>query len=288
MMMDIRVGPIAMYRFRLNSDQVQLELVANGQAQRLPFQVLGPTTEVAFLEELIDERFGGLTVNPAQLFSFLNNDPWVRDFFQSPDLVEGQLHQDHHASQASDTFDSQPLGCQLVTAGVINLEELEQLLDDYRPFAETQRFGEFLRLNLQVPPQILDFLLHSSLLDSEGFNEKRLGERLISLGAINEQQLHQALQQQAQQGGRIGEVLAANGLISPTMALFFSRARISAQGEIEYEADEHSGAKGHQPFGPSGRLGPHRELSAHPRLERSPGRRQQQFPKVERVGGARS
>ena len=112
MMMDIRVGPIAMYRFRLNSDQVQLELVANGQAQRLPFQVLGPTTEVAFLEELIDERFGGLTVNPAQLFSFLSNDPWVQNYFQSPDLVEGRLQQDHHANQASDTFNSQPLGRQ--------------------------------------------------------------------------------------------------------------------------------------------------------------------------------
>ena len=78
-----------MYRFRLSSDQVQLELVANGRSERLPFQVIGPTTEVAFLEELIDEQFGGLTANPGQLFQFLGEDPWVQQFFQPPLLLEG-------------------------------------------------------------------------------------------------------------------------------------------------------------------------------------------------------
>lgn len=57
------------------------------------------------------------------------------------------------------SFKRQTLGNKLVQAGVLDIEELEQLLEDYRPFAETQRFGEFLRLNLQVPPQMLDLLL---------------------------------------------------------------------------------------------------------------------------------
>ncbi|MFU8884093.1 MAG: hypothetical protein ACNA8O_01390 [Cyanobacteriota bacterium] len=222
-----------MYRFRLTSPQVQLELVANGQAPRLPFQVIGPTTEVAFLEELIEEKFSSLTVNPKDLYVFLKEDVWVKDFFSQPEVVEGDLNAvptpRNHGS-----FQSQTLGNKLVQAGVLELEELEQLLEDYRPFAETQRFGEFLRLNLQVPPQILDLLLNPALFDEQGFNEKRLGERLLELGTISEEQLQQALIQQQREGGRIGEILAANGHISPTMARFFSLAKVNTRGEIDY------------------------------------------------------
>jgi hypothetical protein len=224
-----------MYRFRLTSPQVQLELVANGQAPRLPFQVIGPTTEVAFLEELIEEEFGTLTVNPQQLYGFLGEDPWVKEFFQPPQLVEGNLNVAASPS-GNGSFQSQTLGSKLVQAGVLELDELEQLLEDYRPFAETQRFGEFLRLNLQVPPQILDLLLNPALFDEQGFNEKRLGERLLELGAISDDQLSQALEQQRQRGGRIGEILAANGHISPAMARFFSLARVNERGEIDYAA----------------------------------------------------
>ena len=224
-----------MYRFRLSSDQVQLELVANGRAERLPFQVIGPTTEVAFLEELIEEQFGSLTANPRQLFQFLGEDQWIQQFFQAPQLVEGDL--EASAAPSGDaSFHSQTLGNKLVQAGVLEIDELEQMLEDYRPFAETQRFGEFLRLNLQVPPQILDLLLNPALFDERGFNEKRLGQRLLELGAISSDQLNQALEQQRQRGGRIGEILAANGHISPTMARFFSLARVNERGEIDYLA----------------------------------------------------
>ncbi|MEY4802889.1 MAG: hypothetical protein RLZZ274_1620, partial [Cyanobacteriota bacterium] len=91
------------------------------------------------------------------------------------------------------SFKRQTLGNKLIQAGVLDIEELEQLLEDYRPFAETQRFGEFLRLNLQVPPQMLDLLLNPALFDEQGFNEKRLGERLVEMGCITPEQLDQAL-----------------------------------------------------------------------------------------------
>lgn len=223
-----------MYRFRLSSDQVQLELVANGQAERLPFQVIGPTTEVAFLEELIEEQFGSLTANPRQLFDFLGEDPWIKQSFQPPQLVEGDLAASLGRSDA--TFHSQTLGNKLVQAGVLEIEELEQMLEDYRPFAETQRFGEFLRLNLQVPPQILDLLLNPALLNEQGFNEKRLGERLLELGTISQEQLDEALAEQSRSKGRIGEILAAKGYISTTMARFFSMAKVNERGEIDYSA----------------------------------------------------
>ena len=224
-----------MYRFRLSSEQVQLELVANGLAERLPFQVIGPTTEVAFLEELIEEQFGSLTANPRQLFQFLGEDHWVKSFFQPPLLVEGDLEASG-ASHSGTSFHSQTLGNKLVQAGVLEIEELEQLLEDYRPFAETQRFGEFLRLNLQVPPQILDLLLNPALLNEQGFNEKRLGERLLELGTISQEQLDEALADQSRTRGRIGEILAAKGYISATMARFFSMAKVNERGEIDYSA----------------------------------------------------
>ncbi len=222
-----------MYRFRLSSEQVQLELVANGSTSRLPFQVIGPTTEVAFLEELIEESLGSLTLNPRELFGFLGNDAWVREAFQEPQVIEGDLN----AAASTDTsFQRQTLGNKLVQAGVLEIEELEQLLEDYRPFAETQRFGEFLRLNLQVPPQMLDLLLNPALFDEQGFNEKRLGERLVEMGCISSEQLDQALNLQRTKGGRVGELLAELGFISPTTARFFSMAKVNEKGQIDYQA----------------------------------------------------
>ena len=222
-----------MYRFRLSSEQVQLELVANGNSARLPFQVIGPTTEVAFLEELIEESLGSLTLNPRELFGFLGSDPWVIEAFQAPLVVEGDLN----AAASTDTsFKRQTLGNKLVQAGVLDIEELEQLLEEYRPFAETQRFGEFLRLNLQVPPQMLDLLLNPALFDEQGFNEKRLGERLVETGCITSEQLDQALDLQRRKGGRVGELLAELGFISPTTARFFSLAKVNEKGQIDYQA----------------------------------------------------
>lgn len=222
-----------MHRIRLTSPQVQLEVVANGHAPQVPFQVIGPTTEVAFLEELIEEHFGSLTVNPSELYAFLRADPWVQDFFRQPLLVEGGLESVTESAMRG-SFQSQALGNKLVQAGVIELDELDRLLADYRPFAASQRFGEFLRLNLEVPPKILDLLLNPSLFDEQGFNEKRLGERLLEIGAISDQQLDEALNHQQEKGDRIGEILARQGLISHEMANFFSSARINQQGEIEY------------------------------------------------------
>lgn len=225
--------PFIMYRFRLSSDQVQVELVANGNSQRVPFQVLGPTSEVAFLEELLEQQFGTLTINPAELFSFLESDCWVRQCFAEPQLVEGDLK----ASPSQDTsFQLQTLGNKLVQAGILTIDELEHLLEDYRPFSETQRFGEFLRLNLQVPPQLLDLLLNPALFDEQGFNEKRLGDRLVEMGCISQSQLDGALAQQKREGGRIGELLAQKGLISETTARFFSMARVNDKGQIDYNA----------------------------------------------------
>ncbi|MEI6830261.1 MAG: hypothetical protein WCK64_10515 [Synechococcaceae cyanobacterium ELA445] len=222
-----------MLRIRLPAPQVQLELIATGRGNRQPFQVLGPTTEVAFVEELLEQQFGSLTINPSELFDFLSTDPWVKERFSQPQLVDGDLKQ-HLTQEVS--FQRQTLGDKLVQAGILDIDELEKLLEDYRPFASTQRFGEFLKLNLQVPPALLELLLNPTLFDGGGFNDKRLGERLVELNVITADQLQGALDAQKQGGGMLGEVLAKQGLISDTMARFFSRAQINAQGHIEYTA----------------------------------------------------
>jgi hypothetical protein len=222
---------LAMQRFRLVADQVQVELVSHGSGDQQPFQVLGSSSEVAFLEELLKEEFGSLNVNPAALFSFLKTDHWVQQHFNTTLVLEGELQ----ASETPSTsFNSLPLGTKLVRSGVLQLKELEELLEQYRPFANSQRFGEFLKLNQRVSPAVVDLLLNPSLFDKGGFNQKRLGEKLLELGCINEQQLIDALAQQQLNGHRIGEILAGQGLISAEMALFFAEAKVTPGGQIEF------------------------------------------------------
>lgn len=224
-------GALAMQRFRLVADQVQVELVSHGSGDQQPFQVLGSSSEVAFLEELMKEEFGSLNVNPAALFSFLKTDHWVQEHFNTTLLLEGELQASEGPARS---FDSLPLGTKLVRTGVLQLKELDELLEQYRPFAASQRFGEFLRLNQSVSPAVLDLLLNPSLFDQGGFNQKRLGERLLEMGCITEQQLRDALAQQQLNGARIGQILARQGLISEEMALFFAEAQITPGGQIEF------------------------------------------------------
>ncbi|MFM7313836.1 MAG: hypothetical protein ACKO0M_11835 [Cyanobium sp.] len=217
------------------SEQVQLELVANGFGERLPFQVIGPVSEAAFLEELIEEEFGSLTINPRQLFGFLNQDKWIQKFFEKPKLIDGSI--DGSSAPVSTGFSGEALGNKLVKAGILDPEELEQLLEDYRPFSASQRFGEFLRLNLQVSPKILDLLLNPASFNEQGLNEKRLGERLLEMELITQEQLDQALAEQSRSKRRIGEILAELGHISPTMARFFSMVKLNEKGQLDYSAD---------------------------------------------------
>ena len=227
-----------MFRFRLPTTRNQIELVASGADHRIPFQVLGPTTEAAFIEELIEEEFGSLTVNPKDLFTFLQSDPWVRGSFQEPVLIDGNLDQAAAATQGTaDVFAHQPLGKKLLQSGVLRVEELDGLLQDYQPFSQTQRFGEFLRLNLKVSSELLDFMVNPASYGDKGFNEKRLGEKLLELGLISQSALNDALTLQRQKGGRIGEVLCEQGHISPQIARFFSEARITAEREVVFNPE---------------------------------------------------
>ena len=222
-----------MFRLRLPADRYQVELVANGFGPELTFQVLGPTTEVAYVEELIISHFGSLTVLPRKLFDFLQADPWIAEIFKNPVLLSGDLDaiDVRHAS----AFSQQPLGEKLVEIGVLDQSELDQLLADYQPHAEQQRFGEFLRLNLRISEPMLRFLLDPTFFQQQGFNQKRLGERLLELGLIDQSSLDLALSHQKRHGGLLGEILAQQGALSPVAARFFSRLYFDSVGDIQFK-----------------------------------------------------
>ncbi len=223
-----------MFRFRLPTGSQQVELIANGVGAKLSFQVLGPSTEVAFVEELIQQHFGSLNVAPKELFQFLQQDPWVKEAFLTPELLSGDLVSSS-VNELPVTFQKQPLGAKLVEAGILKPSELDQLLIDYQPFAKQQRFGEFLRLNFKVSAEVMEFLLNPLGYQNAGFNQKRLGERLRDLGLIDDVALEKALERQRESGGLLGQILARQGDLSPVAARFFSNVQLDDEGGIDYE-----------------------------------------------------
>ena len=220
-----------MIQLRLPTESHHVDLVANETAACVSFQVLGPSTEVAFVEELIYQEFGSLKVSPIKLFDFLKKDSWVNNFFAPVVLLRGDLN--FTSGPASNKrFEDQPLGVKLVKAGILTQNELDKLLDDYQPFSQQQRFGEFLRLNLSVSSKVMEFLLDPVSSLEDGFNEKRLGERLVELGLIQHRKLDEALERQSTTGQRLGEILQEDGALSPEAAKFFSCVHIDENGSL--------------------------------------------------------
>ena len=59
-----------MIQLRLQTKYHHVDLVANESATNISFQVVGPASEAAFVEEIICQRFGSLRIPPIQLFDF--------------------------------------------------------------------------------------------------------------------------------------------------------------------------------------------------------------------------
>ena len=176
----------------LKSDVTRVEVVGRGHSFPLNFSIIAPFTESSFIEELIIQEFGTTRLDPNQLYSFLSTDSLVQSKFEGPELIAGSLSDDHQQNQFID-FNSQALGRKLVLCGLLSDQDLDNLLERFQPFSNTQRFGEFLRLNLNIPFQILDFFLSRGLSNLD-FNKLKLGERLVSLGLVSQSSIDQALE----------------------------------------------------------------------------------------------
>ncbi|MAJ28585.1 hypothetical protein CBD41_04090 [bacterium TMED181] len=214
----------------LKNDVTRVEVVGYGHSFPLNFSIVAPYTESSFIEELIIQEFGTTRLDPNQLYSFLSNDSLVQSKFEGPELVSGSLSYDHKENQSSD-FNSQALGKKLVLCGLLSDEDLDELLDRFQPYSNTQRFGEFLRLNLNIPFQILDFFLTKSLASLD-FNSLRLGERLSNLGLVSQSSVDQALEHQRINGGRIGDILVTQNAINRQLTDFFARLELNEYGQF--------------------------------------------------------
>ncbi len=212
----------------LKSDVTRVEVLGQGNTFPLNFSIIAPFTETSFVEELIIQKFGTTRLDPNQLFTFLSSDPLVQSKFDGPELISGSLSNENHINQSVD-FNSQALGRKLVICGLLSDQDLDELLDRFQPFSNTQRFGEFLRLNLNIPFQILDFFLTKSLANLD-FNSLKLGERLVSLGLVSQSSIDQALERQSISGGRIGDILVSHNDINPQLTDFFAQLRLNESG----------------------------------------------------------
>lgn len=235
-----------MVHIELSSETARVDVIGNGSGLGLRFSFLGPAPEVAFLQELIEEQFTNDVIPARELFAFLEVDPWVQSVFGKPTLASGSLEPGDPLG-AADDFGRLALGRKLVIAGLISETELNHLLDEFAPFSGSQRFGEFLKLKMHIPHQVIDFMLGLSSDELARFNAKRLGERLIAMGLINPQCLEEALQLQGEQPDRqrLGDILVELGAITPELAEFFSRVSIHGDGPNLPYATESQTAKTH-------------------------------------------
>ena len=220
-----------MYRFRLPGPRCQIELLGIGVGQQLSFQILGPSAEAAFVEELICQHFGSLTVHPKSLFSFLAQDNWIAEFFRSPVLISGDLDAIDVASMPC--FSDKPLGLKLVEAGVLEKKVLDQFLEEFLPFSSQLRFGEFLRLNHRISADVIRFFLEPGFFKDQGFNQMSLEQRLSLLGLVAQPDLNVASQQQSS-GRAIAEIVVESGLISSVACAFFQNVYIADNSEIRF------------------------------------------------------
>lgn len=222
-----------MLTIELRSGSARVEIAGHGSGSYLRYSFFGSAPQVAFIEELVEDAFGTKTPPPSELLSFLNTNEWIQKVFGTVELTQGTL--DGDTTDSDNSFVKLELGQKLVFAGLLTQDELDDLLQEYIPFSGSQRFGEFLKLKMCLPHKVIDFMLGLTPDEFQQFNNKRLGERLMAMGLIDEASLKKATATQARMASkpRIGDVLVSMGAIRPEQADFFSRLIVSENGNLQ-------------------------------------------------------
>ena len=219
----------------LRSTKACVEFIGFGECSPIRFSVIGPASETDFFDELLEEEFGSLKIDPDDLFNFLSSDKFVQSKFEVPEWIQQfnmNIPENHN-----DSFHRHNLGQKLLISGIVNSQELDQLLDEYQSFAKTQRFGEFLKLKLGIPFPILDFFLNPSSLPADEFNDLKLGTKLFKMGILSEQALTEALDFQKNNPSlRLGDILVKMKAINPNIADFFSQIKVDSSGQIIFKS----------------------------------------------------
>lgn len=215
----------------LSNDQTRVEFLGHGENPPLFFSVIAPFCEAAFFEETLEQQFSSFRIHPYELFDFLLNDPFIQSRFKGPEwLIE---YKESSESVDNSDFYRKNLGQKLLTAGIIDSSHLNALLDEFQYYSQSQRFGEFLKLKLDIPYQVLDLFLNTPSLPVEEFNGLKLGARLVRMGLVSKSILEEALAYQSNHPTkRLGDILVEKEAINPNLADFFSSIKINQTGEI--------------------------------------------------------
>lgn len=128
-------------------------------------------------------------------------------------------------SQGSPRANQPLLGIILEREGSLNRTQVLAVLAEQKRLREAARpaaFGQIaLELKLVTPHQLQRALQLQAKLAVPPGQRKRLGLYLLEAGLITPSQLLKALEHQVKAGGKLGEILIANGWLTETLLEMF-------------------------------------------------------------------
>lgn len=117
----------------------------------------------------------------------------------------------------------QPIGQRLSQAGLLPLTKLQLVLEDQKHQPDLQ-LGEILLLRGWIQETTLTFFLNlEAAACCPQFRSLPIGERLQRAGLVSEADIQKALQEQKQLRGKLGQILALQGVVSQLTADYFAR-----------------------------------------------------------------
>ena len=190
------------------------------------FSLSGPLCESSYVEQVLVDSFGSLAIPPSDLFAFLESNVMITDYFDPPNLEVGELHPSL-SDQTESIFCQLSLGQKLIKAGFLDQSSLNYHINEYQTCAHKMKFGEYLKINLVVPPALLDFFLDSTISVASSFDDMKIGTKLLNIGIITPSQLQESLKLQLKNSNRIGSCMVELGYLSQQQLEFFLNFQVS-------------------------------------------------------------
>ena len=222
----VKINVVFVIKISIRSNSSKVVLFSRGDSTTSRFSVSGPICESSYVEQVLIDSFGCLDISPSDLFDFLQSNSQISDHFQSPILEYGTL-QPLVFNQSESIFRDLSLGQKLIKAGFIDQSLLDYCLSQYQANAHKMKFGEYLKINLIVPPALLDLFLDPPKSKDLSFDDMRIGTKLLNLGIISTAQLEEALNFQLNSSKRIGFCMVELGFLSQQQLDFFLDFQLS-------------------------------------------------------------
>ena len=215
-----------MIKISLCSSSSKVVLFTRTDLISTKFSLSGPICESSYVEQVLIDSFGSLAISPHDLFCFLETNHHITKYFEPPQLEVGSL-QSSSLDPSESLFRDLSLGQKLIKAGFLDQLSLDHYLSEYQNYAHKMRFGEYLKINLIVPPALLDLFFDSSNTLDTSFDDMKIGTKLLNLGIITRVQLEEALKLQLNTSKRIGSCMVELGYLSQQKLDFFLSFQLS-------------------------------------------------------------